>query len=221
MDVYAALYTTRAMRRVRPDPIPYDVQARILDAAIRAPSPGNNQEWRFLLVDDPVIKRQLAPLYQESATEAFNRFYSDREAAALANPETSGNAAALRGLQSSRHLAAHWADVPLFLFGFARNDPSGTSVIPALWNAMLAARAEGVGSTLTTLLGFLRPEETLRVLGVPEDAGWTMVACVPMGYPTGKWGIATRRPVDEVAARNTWDGPLGFSVPEPLWSPES
>ena len=66
MDVYEALYTTRAMRRVRPDPIPADVQARILDAAIRAPSGGNAQSWRFLLVDDPAVKARLAPLYQDA-----------------------------------------------------------------------------------------------------------------------------------------------------------
>ena len=66
MNVYEALYTTRAMRRLRPDPIPYDVQARILDAAIRAPTPGNSQNWRFLLVDDPAIKARLATLYRQS-----------------------------------------------------------------------------------------------------------------------------------------------------------
>src|SRR5438876_8467592 len=63
MDIYEALYTTRAMRRLKPDPIPYDVQARILDAAIRAPN--IDQQWRFVLVDDPEIKSQLAPLYRQ------------------------------------------------------------------------------------------------------------------------------------------------------------
>ena len=65
MDVYEALYTTRAMRRVKPDPIPLDVQKKILDAAIRAPSGGNTQNWRFMLVDDPAVKAQIAPIYQE------------------------------------------------------------------------------------------------------------------------------------------------------------
>ena len=64
VDVYEALYTTRAMRRVRPDPIPMDVQARILDAAVRAPSGGNAQTWRFLLVDDPEVKAQIGPIYR-------------------------------------------------------------------------------------------------------------------------------------------------------------
>src|SRR5918998_2485327 len=63
MDGYEAIYTTRAMRRLKPDPIPYDVQARILDAAIRAPHIGEG--WKFILVDDPEIKAQFAPLYRQ------------------------------------------------------------------------------------------------------------------------------------------------------------
>jgi nitroreductase len=62
MDIREALYTTRAMRRVKPDPIPMDVQARIMDAAVRAPSGGNTQNWRFLLVDDPEVKSKLGPI---------------------------------------------------------------------------------------------------------------------------------------------------------------
>src|SRR5574338_1628225 len=64
MDVYEALYTTRAMRRVRPDPIPVAAQQRILDAAVRAPSGGNAQTWRFLLVDDAAVKAELGPVYR-------------------------------------------------------------------------------------------------------------------------------------------------------------
>ena len=71
VDLYEALYTTRAMRRVKPDQVPADVQALILDAAIRAPSGGNAQNWRFLLVDDPGIKAGLGPLYRESLAELW------------------------------------------------------------------------------------------------------------------------------------------------------
>lgn len=215
MDIYEALYTTRAMRRLRADPIPYEVQARILDAAIRAPSPSNSQRWRFLLVDDPEIKRQLATIYQEKAGRLFAR-YSAMDAAADPDDPAISTRQRVRG--SAEHLAEHWAEVPLFLFGFARDDPGGSSVIPALWSAMLAARAEGVGSTYTSILGHGGGEEVLALLGVPADQGWTMTACIAMGYPTGRWGVAARTPVDEVAARNRWDGPLGFSVPEPLWA---
>ncbi len=217
MNIYEALYTTRAMRRLRPDPIPYDVQARILDAAIRAPSPGNSQNWRFLLVDDPAIKARLATLYRQSQQAGFMHHYSAKAAEEGITAEEALRADEPK-LRSARHLAEHWAEVPLFLFGFVRDDPTGSTIVPALWSAMLAARAEGIGSTYTTLLTGFRHDETLELLGVPKEEGWTMTACVPFGYPTGRWGVAARRPVDEVAARNAWDGPLGFSVPEPLWT---
>ena len=215
MNIYEALYTTRSMRRLRPDPVPYDVQARILDAAIRAPSPSNTQRWRFLLVDDLLIKQQLAPIYQANAARLFARYSALDDAADPSDPAIITRSR-VRG--SAEHLAAHWAEVPLFLFGFARDDPAGNSVIPALWSTMLAARAEGVGSTYTTILGHGDSVGAVfAILGVPHDERWTMTACIAMGYPTGRWGIAARAPVDEVAARNRWDGPLGFSVPEPLW----
>ena len=74
MDLHEALYTTRAMRRVLPDPIPADVQARILDAAIRAPSGGNQQNWRFLLVDDQAVKAGSAPSTATRSTSSGRRF---------------------------------------------------------------------------------------------------------------------------------------------------
>jgi nitroreductase len=215
MDVYEALYTTRAMRRMRPDPIPGAVQARILDAAIRAPTPAGFQTWRFILVDDPALKARLGPLYR-AAHSQVDEWLAAPEAAARAAPDGPGNAAFLRGLRSSRYLAAHFERVPLLLFGFAQNDNSGGSIFPAIWSAMLAARADGVGGTLTTMLNH-RAAEVKGLLGVPEADGWEMACCAALGYPLGRWGVAERRPVHEVAARNSWNGPLGFDVPEPIW----
>jgi nitroreductase len=216
MNLYEALYTTRSMRRLRPDPIPYEAQARILDAAIRAPNPGNAQKWRFLLVDDPAIKRQLASFYQESQALGLASFYGEQAAATGRTLEEVERENADK-LRSARHLAEHWAEVPLFLFGFSQDDPAGKEMIFALWSAMLAARGEGIGSTYTTLLSLFKADETLDILEVPKDEGWTMAACIAMGYPTGKWSVASRKLVDDVAARNTWRGSLGFTVPEPLW----
>ena len=78
MDVYEALYTTRAMRRVRPDPIPLEVQRRILDAAIRAPSGGNAQMWRFVLVDDAALKARLGPIYRACLAQVWETVYRPR-----------------------------------------------------------------------------------------------------------------------------------------------
>lgn len=220
MDVYEALYTTRAMRRVRPDPIPPEVQARILDAAVRAPSGGNAQNWRFVLVDDPDLRAALGPLYRQCIDQLWATIYKDRVESARANPDRPESRATLAMVASVEHAADNFAGYPLFLFAFYRGDPTGGSVYPAVWSAMLAARAEGVGSSLTTVLAF-KGEAVPDLLGVPRDQGWKMAACVPMGYPTGAWGVARRRPAHEVAFRNAWGAPVGFEIDNPLWPPQS
>jgi nitroreductase len=218
MDLYEALYTTRAMRRVRPDPIPYPVQARILDAAIRAPSGGNTQGWRFVLVDDPAVKAELGPLYRDSLGQLWATAYRERVERARANPGDPASAATLAMVASAQHLADHFEEVPLFLTAYAR-DGSGGSIFPAVWSAQLAARAEGVGSALTTVLGTFRGAEANEILGVPDDGGWQMACCVSFGYPTGRWGVAARRPASQVAYRNAWGSGLDLEIPGPLWPP--
>jgi nitroreductase len=188
-----------------------------LDAAIRAPSGGNQQNWRFLLLDDPAKKAALAPLYEHAMGQLWETVYRSQLEAAAANPETPESKQFVRVQRSAQWLADNFAQVPLFLFPFAQHDPSGSSIYPAVWNAMLAARAEGVGSCLTALLQFFHPTETFDILGVPDDEGWILSGTVSFGYPTGTWGVAQRRPVHEVAYRNTWGSDVGFEVPEPLW----
>jgi nitroreductase len=209
MDLYEALYTTRAMRRLKPDPIPYDAQARILDAAVHAPHVG--EMWRFLLVDDATIKAQLGALYREG----FERMVSAQLGADLTDLLQTDTPMA-RTMRSGVYMAQHFAEAPLLLVGFGRSRDGG-GIYPALWSAMLAARAEGIGSTLTGMLQSYFADEVFDILGVPKDAGWYHHGAVPMGYPTGKWGVGARKPVDEVAARNSWQGALGFTVPAPLW----
>jgi nitroreductase len=216
MDVFEALYTTRAMRRVKSDPIPLEVQERILDAAIRAPSGGNAQNWRFLLVDDPAVKAAIGPIYRECLASLWTSYYRPSVEAAAADPEADESKAFVRMRASAQHLADHFEGYPLFLFGFARFDTSGGSIYPSVWSAQLAARALGVGSALTSVLTFQAPA-VLDILGVPADEGWNMACCVSFGYPTGKWGVAERVPAHEVAHRNRWGEPVGFEVSKPLW----
>ncbi|MEO3861082.1 nitroreductase family protein [Acrocarpospora sp. B8E8] len=210
MDIFEALYTTRAMRRVKPDAIPADVQERILDAAVRGPSGGNTQGWRFLLLDDPAVKAELGPLYRQALGVLFETHYKPMR--------EKGDPQALSVLKSAQHLADHFEAYPLMLVAFTRNDPSGGSIFPSVWSAQLAARAFGVGSALTTVLGLFHGEEAMRILGVPEGKGWQLACTVTFGYPTGRWGVAPRRPVHEVSYRNQWGEPVGFEIPEPLWN---
>src|SRR3954453_12573395 len=108
MDLFEALYTTRAMRRVKPDPIPQEIQERILDAAVRAPSGGNTQGWRFLLVDDPSVKGRLGPLYRD----ALGTLYDGHYKAARERAEADGDERTLSVMRSSMHLADHFEGYP-------------------------------------------------------------------------------------------------------------
>jgi nitroreductase len=220
MDVVEALYTTRAMRRVKPDPVPLAVQQKILDAAIRAPSGGNAQTWRFLLVDDPALKARLGPIYRACLAQLWETIYKPRGEAAAKQPEAQESRSFMKMQRSASWLADHFEGYPLLMFAFSQFDTTGGSIFPAVWSAMLAARAEGVGSALTSVFLF-RLAEMLETLGVPQDQGWNFNACVTFGYPTGKWGVAPRTPVHQVSFRNGWGRPLGFEVSAPLWPPKS
>jgi len=216
MDVYEALYTTRAMRRVKPDPIPEDVQKKILDAAVRAPSGGNTQGWRFLLVDDGEVKARIGPIYRRCLGQLWQTIYKDRIEAALADPDAEESKQTLSMQRSAQHLADNFESYPLLMFSFVQFDPTGGSINPATWSAMLAARAEGIGSCLTSVMLF-ENDAVLDALGVPKDEGWQMASCVTFGYPTGRWGVAQRRPAHEVTFRNRWGAAAGFEIQEPLW----
>lgn len=214
MDLREALYTTRAMRRITDDPIPEDVQARILDAAVRVPNAGNTQGWRFLLVDDPDIRHRLAVMYREIMDSFGRAYYGDRTAAAESTPDDPQSQTHLRVMRSSDYLAENFARYPLLLFGFGRDD--FYSLFPALWNAMLAGRGEGVGSCFTRMLAG-RSKEVFATLGISEEEGWQMAGCVTFGYPTGRWGVAERLPAESVAFSNQWGEPLKFKVDGPLY----
>lgn len=215
MDVREALYTTRAMRRVKKDPVPDDVQQRIVDAAIRAPSGGNTQAWKFLVVDDADVIGRIAPLYRECIDFLWEHIYKARLDAAHENPDDPESKQMLAIHRSVEHAADHFADYPLLFFAFEQGPSDGGSIYPAVWSAMLAARAEGVGSSLTSILQ-VKAADVLAILGVPDE-GWRMVCCVPMGYPTGRWGVAARQPAHDVTFRNQWGTPTGWHLSEPLW----
>ncbi len=214
MDTFEALYTTRAMRRVKPDPIPEGVVTQILDAAIRAPSPGNYQGWRFVAVTDRAVVGELARLYKRSWNHLQATAYSGMREAADAR----GDEVTQRVLTSSDWLATNFAQVPLVILPFVRNDPDGSGIYPAVWNLMLAARAQGVGATLTTVLHHFAADEVNELLGVPVEKGWRNAAAIPCGYPLGKWGVASRPPVEQVVFADHWGEPPEWAVPEPLWS---
>ena len=219
MDVFEALYTTRAMRRVSEDPIPDDVLKQMIDASVRAPSGSNRQGWKFIIVTDPEIKNQLGDLYREAWDFYVKEFYggtSDLGASNVLDDEKAEQV--VRITKSATWLSENFHKVPAMFVVLSRNDPTGSSIFPAIWSLMLAGRAHGVGTCLTTVLGMFKPQQAFKILNIPSDKGWKIDAVVTAGYPLGKWGVAKRNPVDEVTYLNTWGNETNWNLKEPLWN---
>jgi nitroreductase len=196
MDVFEAIATTRAMRRLDPDREVSDADVlTIVEAATKAASGGNSQPVRWLVVRDADKRRRLGDIYRESwlpVGELYRRTEPD--------PDTA------RVLNSADHLGEHMGEAPVIILPCSKGEPgqAESSVFPGVQNLFLAARALGLGTTLTTVHR-LRENEVRAVLDIPSDVNtWAMI---PVGYPTGKWGEATRRPVREVMYWDTWKHP--------------
>lgn len=211
VDVYEAMRTTRAVRKLRPDPIPDDVLRRVLEAATWGPTGGNRQPWRVIAVRDAAKKSRLQQLY-EAPWLAYSAGH--REALATAPPEVSARDA--RMLAAADHLASHLGEAPVILvFCFnprlmaitdaGLDRPSvvgGASVYPSVQNVLLACRAEGLGCTLTTLLCIAEPQ-VKELLAIPQE--WGTCAFIPIGYPVGRGhGPVSRRPLETMAYADTW-----------------
>jgi len=216
VGLYEAMRTLRAVRRLRPDPIPADVLHRVLEAATWAPTGGNVQPWRAVVVRERARKEVLQRLYAQQWT----RYVAGHRRLLTAADEVA-RARAERMLRSGDHLAEHFAEVPVhvvFCFNpelMAITDAAlprvsvvgGASIYPAVQNLLLACRAEGLGCVLTTLLCVCE-DEVRTLLEVPQP--WATAAVVPIGYPKLRGhGPITRRPVEKMVFGESWGRPLG------------
>lgn len=193
MDVFEAIATTRSMRRLKTDPIPDDVLRAILEAAVRAASGSNQQNWSFIVIQDQAIKEQVQELYHAAAQVYFANRASNAAPTGKDEQATAG-----RVRSSAAYLAEHMHDAPVLVMCCIRGTESftlGSSIYPAVQNLMLAARAFGVGSTLTTIHRG-RDAEVKKLLNIPDDVH--TAALIPLGYPLGRWGEAKRKPLKEV-----------------------
>jgi nitroreductase len=207
--LFEAIYTTRAIRRFRRDPVPDEVLFQVLDAAIRAPSGQNAQDWRFLIITEPSTKERLQ-VHAKAAWARYQPRYAEQPELMDELPRTQR-----LSLRSVEHLANHLAETPVIVAVCGlrgRHSTPGGSTYPAVQNLLLAARAMGLGGSIFNLplLGAL---ELMTELGVPEE---DQVYClVPLGYPAGRHGPVRRKPVRSVAFWNRWGEAWAFAGAQP------
>jgi nitroreductase len=200
ISLFDAIRTMRAMRRLKPDPVPDELIREILEAAICAPSGGDRQHWRFIVVKDPEIKRQLQIRYQRAFEDLKARFH-----AALPPPGKT-EAQKNRMLAARDHLTEHFHEAPVLIVCCLDGDSgsgvgAGASIYPAVQNMLLAARALGLGATLTNR-HLLYEKEVDEILRLPKEAH--TFAIIPIGYPLGNFGPVSRAPIDEVTYLDRW-----------------
>jgi nitroreductase len=209
MELHDALMTTRAMRRLSDEPVSDATIQRILRAAIQAPSGGNIQPYQFLVVTDQEVKDQIGAIY----LRAHERYVPAIQKYIPAFTDEAAERSHERNWAATDHLARNLAAVPAMVLvlvpkiSMAIEDEEGimdvgpvyASVYPAVQNLILAARNEGLGTVLTTVFRIYE-DEVRAVCNIPDR--YEVVAMMPLGVPTGKWGIASRRSAESLTSWN-------------------
>jgi nitroreductase len=190
VPLFEAIRTARAIRRLRPDPVPPELIRKVCEAGTFAPSGGNRQPWSFVAVSERERRAWIAERYRT----AFRR-YAELAAEAANAPDYSD--AKRRNVRAATYLAEHLHEVPVLLFvaGWKRRgETQHQALFPCIQNVLLACRAVGLGASLTTLHVAFHAEID-AYLGLPPEQ--PSCAMLPIGWPLGKYGRPPRRPVDE------------------------
>ena len=201
-DLFETLHTTRAMRRLKPDPVPDELIRKILEAGAAAANGGNFQRWRFLVVKDPAIKQAVQVWYKK----AFDEVVGPRYARSAPPPGVTQERYA-RQHAAVEYLTEHFHEAPVWIVACleegtaAPNRWSGASIYPAVQNMLLAARALGLGSTLTTR-HLLYEKEAEAALGLPP--GVHSYAILPIGWPMGNFGPVGRGDLSQIVFQDRW-----------------
>ena len=203
-DLFEIIHTTRAMRRLKPDPVPDELIGKILLAGQAAASGGNAQRWRFLVLKDQKIKQAVQTYYKRAFDEVVGPRY------ATSSPPPGSDAARYkRQLAVVEYLTDHYHEAPVWIVacledGSNPTRSAGSSIYPAVQNMLLAARALGLGSTLTTR-HITYEKEVDTAMGIPP--GFHSYAILPIGYPMGRFGPVGRGPLADVVYLDEWGRP--------------
>ena len=214
VGLFEAIHTARSLRRLRPDPVPETLITQLLDAAIRAPSGGNAQNWAFLVVRDAVLRQSLGAIYRQ-ASDIAEKVY-----AAKGRPAHMTERQYQHLMSTGAYLWNHLGEAPVILVPclhrpMVPDTPGvdaaaerayaerirGASIYPAVQNIILACRALGLGTTITT--NHLRCEAAVRtLLGLPDDVD--SFALMPIGWPLDRFGPLSRKPLTQVVHADRW-----------------
>jgi len=197
MTLEEAMRTQRAIRRLKPDPVDDALILKCIELALKAPTGSNAQNWEFVVVKDREVKGKLARLNRMAwaAYGGIGRWMARR----------AGDAKMLKIIDAVQWQADHFEEIPVIVVACLRGPrvpfpPVAAtsyygSIYPSVQNLLLAARSAGLGAALITL-PLWSTILARRALGLP----WTVSPCavVPLGWPKGRYGPTTRRPVGEV-----------------------
>jgi nitroreductase len=204
-DIFDIIHTTRAMRRLKPDPVSEELIRKILQAGVAAANGGNFQTWRFLVVKDRAIKERVQHFYKRAFDEVIGPRYQNS-----APPPGITAEKYARQHAAVEYLTEHFHEAPVWIVACLETGPgtpsrsSGASIYPAVQNMLLAARALGLGATLTTR-HLQYEEEVEAALGLPP--GVHSYAILPIGYPMGRFGPVGRGRLSDFVYENHWGTP--------------
>lgn len=205
---FEILDNTRAIKRLKRDPVPLELILKVLDAGTKAPSGVNTQPWEFLVVRDSRTKKWIQERYLHFARQRFGALVDSLEG--VDTPYA-------RMLRTVTHLAEHLHEVPVLLFVCGHRDwpaavpvekrvgkapPPYGSIYPCAQNVLLACRAVGLGASLATIHHMFE-EELAEHLGVPDDV--SLVALLPIGFPRGRFGPVRRKPARDLTHFDRWN----------------
>jgi nitroreductase len=219
IGLFDAMYTARSIRRLKTDPVPDELITKILDVAIRAPIGGNSQNWLFVVIKDPAQRKKIGEYYRRGGEMAL-KMYAERE-----RPAHVTQAGREQMLASANHLFQHLSEAPVLILVCLESSPpptpgsvspevartlewldrmKGSNIFPAVQNIILACRALGLGTVLTTVHSLFE-DEVKAVVGLPKE--FETWALMPIGYPAEDFARVKRLPVRKVTCLDSYGNP--------------